>query len=301
MRLPRAGRRDRVLLLTAAPRACVPQERQTRAFGTHARALAEWDRHIFRNRRTLSGLEAEVKRVAGAQDALERQLSILEVHQREVHEALEGMEREAEALYGQEREGRRADDVAHERDRLFELAEDVSQQLLDIGAALRETIQLVRPRRAAPPRVAALLTHWTHALAPAGQLAGGQHGPRGGPGVRGGADLEQPAVLARVDRLAGQGAAAARGASSALSGAGKRDAADAAAPRGAGDEQCPCHARPGAPPCVRACSHRLVVPAQSEHTATNTSCSLLLVWCAAPCRAQQVAWRSARRCSWRRS
>ena len=99
-----------------------------------------------------------MKRVAGAQDALERQLSILEVHQREVHEALEGMEREAEALYGQEREGRRADDVAHERDRLFELAEDVSQQLLDIGAALRETIQLVRPRRGAPPRVAALLT-----------------------------------------------------------------------------------------------------------------------------------------------
>lgn len=118
------------------------QERQTRAFGTHARALAEWDRHIFRNRRTLGALEAEIKRVAGAQDALERQLSILEVHQSQIHDALEDMEREAMDLY--EKEPRRHDEVSRERDALFAMAEDVSKQLVDIGAALRETIQLVR-------------------------------------------------------------------------------------------------------------------------------------------------------------
>ena len=118
------------------------QERQTRAFGTHARALAEWDRHIFRNRRTLAALETEIKRVAGAQDALERQLSILEVHQSQIHDALEDMEREAMDLY--EKEPRRHDEVSRERDALFTMAEDVSKQLVDIGAALRETIQLVR-------------------------------------------------------------------------------------------------------------------------------------------------------------
>ena len=118
------------------------QERQTRAFGTHARALAEWDRHIFRNRRTLAALETEIKRVAGAQDALERQLSILEVHQGQIHDALEDMEREAMDLY--EKEPRRHDEVSRDRDALFTTAEDVSKQLVDIGAALRETIQLVR-------------------------------------------------------------------------------------------------------------------------------------------------------------
>ena len=119
------------------------QERQTRAFGAHARALAEWDRHIFRNRRTLSALEAEMKRVAGAQDALERQLSILEVHQAEIHSALESMQREAEQLY--EKEGPRPDDASRERDALFAVAEDVSRQLTDIGLTLRDTIHIVRP------------------------------------------------------------------------------------------------------------------------------------------------------------
>jgi hypothetical protein len=82
--------------------------------------------------------------VAGAQDALERQLSILEVHQREIHDALESMEKQALELYEKEKDGRRHDELAHERDKLFEMAEDVSKQLVDIGGALRETIQLVR-------------------------------------------------------------------------------------------------------------------------------------------------------------
>ncbi len=133
-----------------APRRPALKERQTRAFGTHARALADWDRHIFRNRRTLSALESEIKRVSGAQDALERQLSILEVHQREIHEALQGMEHEAETLF--DKEGPRQDEASRERDALFAAAEDVSKQLLDISAALRETIQMVRRRARPRPR-----------------------------------------------------------------------------------------------------------------------------------------------------
>ena len=87
-----------------------------------------------------------MKRVAGAQDALERQLSILEVHQAEIHNALEGMQREAEQLY--EKEGPRADDASRERDALFAVAEDVSRQLTDIGLSLRDTIQIVNSQAA---------------------------------------------------------------------------------------------------------------------------------------------------------
>jgi len=163
------------------------QERQTRAFGAHARALAEWDRHIFRNRRTLSALEAEMKRVAGAQDALERQLSILEVHQAEIHSALESMQREAEQLY--EKEGPRPDDASRERDALFAVAEDVSRQLTDIGLTLRDTIHIVRPLPAArmlPPDSAC-----------AGQLAGGGVGPGVGPALCRRRNHQQPALLSR--------------------------------------------------------------------------------------------------------
>lgn len=88
-----------------------------------------------------------MKRVAGAQEALERQLSILEVHQTEIHSALEGMQREAQQLY--EKEGVRPDEASRERDLLFDMAEDVSRQLADIGASLRDTVQLVNSQAAA--------------------------------------------------------------------------------------------------------------------------------------------------------
>lgn len=65
------------------------QVKQTTAFGTYARSLSEWDRHIFRNRRTLLAMEEEMARVSSAQEALVRQLNVLEVHQQEVHETLE--------------------------------------------------------------------------------------------------------------------------------------------------------------------------------------------------------------------
>jgi hypothetical protein len=186
------------------------QERQTRDFGTHARALAEWDRHIFRNRRTLSALETEIKRVAGAQEALERQLSILEVHQREINDALECMEREAEKQYKED--GVREEEAARERDGLFKLAEDVSKQLVDIGAALRETIQMVRHRCPTLRVTCAALTALAHRSAhDAGELASSERGPGGGPAVRSCADPEQPAVVACVDRRTGEEPVAARG------------------------------------------------------------------------------------------
>ena len=125
-------------------------ERQTRAFGAHARALAEWDRTIWRNRRALAALEGDVERSAAAAAALERQLAALEVHQANVAESLSGMERAAEALA---REGLPAAGAARERDALFAQAEDVAARLAEIGVGLRDTVAAVN---AAPPPDAAV-------------------------------------------------------------------------------------------------------------------------------------------------
>jgi hypothetical protein len=88
-------------------------------------------------------------RVAGAQEALERQLNILEVHQAEIHVALEGIQREAQALY--EREGVRDDEASRTRDALFALAEDVAKQLTDIGIALKDAVTMVNAQAATDP------------------------------------------------------------------------------------------------------------------------------------------------------
>lgn len=42
-------------------------EKRSRAFVRHAEALAEWDKHILRNRHALLGLEQQLKQVGGGQ------------------------------------------------------------------------------------------------------------------------------------------------------------------------------------------------------------------------------------------
>ena len=42
-------------------------ERRSRAFVRHAEALAEWDKHILRNRHSLLGLEQQLKQVSRAE------------------------------------------------------------------------------------------------------------------------------------------------------------------------------------------------------------------------------------------
>eukprot|EP00976_Prorocentrum_cordatum_P071285 1180264-Prorocentrum_minimum.AAC.3 len=48
------------------PRCSRAQEQRSQKFAQHSRALAEWDRHIMRNRTTLLTLEAEFGRVKAA-------------------------------------------------------------------------------------------------------------------------------------------------------------------------------------------------------------------------------------------
>lgn len=116
-------------------------EKQTQAFGKHAAALAAWDRHVLANRRSLLGVEEQLRRVAAAQEAAERKLFMLECHQKEVHEALLTIEGEAERMVSSERHMMDAD--AQERDRLYERAERISATLAALGSELTTTVEAV--------------------------------------------------------------------------------------------------------------------------------------------------------------
>lgn len=122
-------------------------ERRSRAFVRHAEALAEWDKHILRNRHALLGLEQQLKQVMAGQDALERKLSLVEMHQKGIHDTLVSMEGEAERLYKEERA--LLDDDARERDRLYERAEKVGGLLVKLGEQLKEAIADVNESTAA--------------------------------------------------------------------------------------------------------------------------------------------------------
>jgi nuclear pore complex protein Nup62 len=58
---------------------------RTAKFRKHATAIAEWDKRILQNRNVLIKLEAEVAKVVETQTSLERQLELIETHQREVY------------------------------------------------------------------------------------------------------------------------------------------------------------------------------------------------------------------------
>uniref|UniRef100_A0A0D9V7Y5 Nucleoporin NSP1-like C-terminal domain-containing protein n=1 Tax=Leersia perrieri TaxID=77586 RepID=A0A0D9V7Y5_9ORYZ len=58
---------------------------RTGKFRKHATAIAEWDRRILQNRNVLIRLEAEVAKVVETQTSLERQLELIETHQKELH------------------------------------------------------------------------------------------------------------------------------------------------------------------------------------------------------------------------
>ena len=122
---------------------------QTAAFGAHARALAEWDRHIFRNRGVLMAMEAEMAHVSNAQEALVRQLNILEMHQREVHDTLQTIETQLEKLVeADSAAGAGGDGAASERDALFASAEEASDALARMATQLCDAIEAVRARSA---------------------------------------------------------------------------------------------------------------------------------------------------------
>lgn len=145
-------------------------EKQSREFVKHASKLAEWDRQILTNRHTLVELEDELNKMATGQDALDKRLCMLETHQREVHEALVGMEGEARRMYMEERA--MMDDDATERERLYDKAEALSAMLVRMGAQLQGIVGDVNASAAAAggdpstpmAKIVRILNNQLHAL-----------------------------------------------------------------------------------------------------------------------------------------
>ena len=121
-------------------------EDQAQRFARQASTLAKWDRSILQNRAVLVKLDNEVTRVEKAQSALDRQLAILETHERDIHNALVAMEAQVNAMYEAEQQQGRSFGAANSsasgmsRDDIYNRAEAVSRSLRSVGDDLRDTI-----------------------------------------------------------------------------------------------------------------------------------------------------------------
>ncbi|KAJ0984103.1 hypothetical protein J5N97_002459 [Dioscorea zingiberensis] len=118
-------------------------ELQDRAakFRKQATAIADWDRRILQNRDVLIRLEAEVAKVVETQSILERRLELIETHQQEVDMALKSMEEEASRIYKEERGLLLADEAVAERDKMYEQAEHIEQEMEKMVEQIKTIIQ----------------------------------------------------------------------------------------------------------------------------------------------------------------
>jgi len=112
----------------------------SKAFTQHANTIASWDRQLIQHRSFLLKLEADLGVVLASQDALERQLEILQVHQKQVDDVLEQVKGDLEQNYRDSRDSSDKGDPAVQRDAMYESAEDISAKLSYMSNDLRETI-----------------------------------------------------------------------------------------------------------------------------------------------------------------
>ena len=112
----------------------------SKAFTQHANTIASWDRQLIQHRSFLLKLEADLGVVLASQDALERQLEILQVHQKQVDDVLEQVKGDLEQNYRDSRDQSDMGDPAVQRDAMYESAEDISAKLSYMSNDLRETI-----------------------------------------------------------------------------------------------------------------------------------------------------------------
>ena len=91
--------------------------------------------------------EGELRAVHAQQEGLDRALCQIETHQKEVHDALGGIEADAERLFASER--RLMDADAQERDRLYARAQAVSTKLAGVAAELSRSVDDVNAAAAA--------------------------------------------------------------------------------------------------------------------------------------------------------
>ena len=120
-------------------------ESRANIFLARTKGLTEWDSCIQRNKHFLSALQIDLARVTSSQDRLERQLEVLQAHQREVDEALRIMESVAEQLsrtqHPRKESSGQQTRTSHET--IFTLAESVSASLSALGGAVQHTTQSI--------------------------------------------------------------------------------------------------------------------------------------------------------------
>lgn len=116
-------------------------EKHTTAFVDQARLLATWDSSVLSNRHALLDLETELRAVHAGQEALDRQLGMIETHQKEVHDSLASIEAEAERLYASERSLMDAD--SQSRDRLYGRAQQVASALNAVASELTYSVDKI--------------------------------------------------------------------------------------------------------------------------------------------------------------
>mmetsp|Transcript_6544 Transcript_6544/g.16747 ORF Transcript_6544/g.16747 Transcript_6544/m.16747 type:complete len:195 (-) Transcript_6544:277-861(-) len=117
-------------------------DNRTSSFAAKAKGLAEWDRHILKNRHQLMALQVDLGKASSSQDRLERQLDILQVHQKEICDALTVMESEAEHLSRtpQNNRGSYGDQGPVSQETLYTLAETISAHLSNLGDVLHAVV-----------------------------------------------------------------------------------------------------------------------------------------------------------------
>uniref|UniRef100_A0A453FY92 Nucleoporin NSP1-like C-terminal domain-containing protein n=1 Tax=Aegilops tauschii subsp. strangulata TaxID=200361 RepID=A0A453FY92_AEGTS len=86
-------------------------------------------------------MQADVAKVVETQTSLERQLELIETHQKEVDKALQSMEEEAERIFQDERVLLREDEAASARDIMYEQGEVVENELQHMTEQVKSIIQ----------------------------------------------------------------------------------------------------------------------------------------------------------------
>lgn len=114
-------------------------QEHSRTFVRCARELQQTDTQILRARYSLVELERDLEATVRMHGTLDKAIGAVEANQAEVHRALESIEEEAERRF--QEESSRLDAAGSQRDRLYQRAVGVMEQLYRMDSYLREAAQ----------------------------------------------------------------------------------------------------------------------------------------------------------------
>jgi len=111
-------------------------EDHVNTFTRQAIEVAKWDREVMENGDKIFKLHTEVNRLQVAQKELDQNLEMIFTQQTELHQLLESIETEVETVYN----NTDLSTVDIEREKGYQLAEDINGQLNDISSTLQKLI-----------------------------------------------------------------------------------------------------------------------------------------------------------------